>query len=612
MALRQSLGLRTMSTLLRFDGFEVDLAAGRLFKRGARIQLREQSFQVLALLLKHPGEVVSRDDFRHRLWPTEVFVDFENNLNAVVARLREALGDSAERPRFIETLPRRGYRFIGTLSGSVPAPGPVRGPRTRLLVLPFTNLGGDPSQEYVSDAMTDDVITELAALAPDELAVIARTTAMRYKGSPKDVARIGRELKVDYVVEGAVRRGVRQAHPALSSSKGAGEFITVNAQLVRAGDQEHVFAKRYEADAKEVFGLQGRIARDIADHMGASAGLEGIRVRAASGDRATRKPTDDVVAYHEYVQGLYHAGHSVGTRDHEKAKWHLEKALVRDPGFALAHEALAHVYWMQGYLGVIPPRDAFAAGILHAVRALEIDDTRAEAHALIAQFHKQLEYDWQEIERRLLRALEMNPASPLVRMLYAVGWLMPQGRLGEAIAELERALEWDPLSYQLHFWRTIMHSLAREPDRVIDQARLLIDLEPAAPNGPWLLGVALSRKGLFDEAFVALRKAVDLSGDSALMLGWLGLILGAGGKADEARGVLDRLEALARTTFVPPASFAWIHLGLRDVDRAFEWLDRAVDAHDQLMMPIKSYAFFDPIRGDPRFHALLCKMKLDA
>ena len=587
-----------MSTLLRFDCFEVDLAAGHLFKRGTRIHLREQSFQVLAQLLERAGEVVSRDDMRRRLWPTEVFVDFENNLNAVMARLREALGDSAERPRFIETIPRRGYRFIGTTAGSVLPPGVVRAPRTRLLVLPFVNSSGDLAQEYFSDAMTDDVITELAALAPDELAVIARTTAMRYKGSQKDVVRIGRELNVDYVVEGAVRR--------------AGEFVTVNAQLVRAGDQEHVFAKRYEADAKDVFGLQGRIARDIAHHVGASAGIGGVRVGAAGANRATRTPTEDVVAYNEYAQALYHVDHSVGTVDHEKARWHLEKALARDPGFALAHEALAHVYWMQGYIGVMPPKEAFAAGILHAVRALEIDDTRAEAHALIAQFHKQLEYDWPDIERRLVRAVELNPASPLVRMLYAVGWLMPQGRPREAIVELERALEWDPLSYQVHFWHAIMLSLAREPDRVIDRARLVIDLEPTAPAGSWLLGVGLSRKGLFDEAFAALRRAVDLSGGSAWMLGWYGLILGAGGSADEARGVLDRLEAMGRTTYVSPASVAWVHLGLRDVDRAFEWLDRAVDGHDQLMMPIKTYAFFDPIRTDPRFHALLRKMKLEA
>jgi TolB-like protein len=239
-----------MSTLIRFDGFEVDLAAGRLFKHGSRIRLREQSFQVLAMLLEHPGDVVTREDLRQRLWPTDVFIDFENSLNAAVARLREALGDSAERPRFIETLPKRGYRFIGTVADAVPAPGPAAPARKRLLVLPFVNLTGDPAQEYLSDAVTDEVITELAALAPDILAVIARTTAMRYKGTQKDITRIGRELNVGCVVEGAVRR--------------AGDSVTVNVQLVRANDQAHLWAKRYDSPPGDVFGISGPVAQAVA------------------------------------------------------------------------------------------------------------------------------------------------------------------------------------------------------------------------------------------------------------------------------------------------------------------------------------------------------------
>jgi TolB-like protein/tetratricopeptide (TPR) repeat protein len=588
-----------MPTKQRFDCFEVDLAAGRLLKHGSRIHLREQSFRVLELLLARPGEVVTREELRQRLWPTDVFVDFENNLNAAVARLREALGDSAERPRFIETLPKRGYRFVATVEQPAVAPAAGQTKRVRLLVLPFVNSSGDPAQESFSDAITDDVITELAALAPGELAVIARTTAMRYKGTQKDVARIGRELKVDYIVEGGVRR--------------AGDRIGINLQVVRSGDQEHVFAKRYDEDSAEVFGLQGRIAREIADHVGSAAAVGSISARAVGPGRATRKPTDDVVAYNEYVQGLHYLDHlGTGSRGHETARAHLEKALARDSEFALAHEALAQMYLTLGYVGSMPPRDAFAAGILHAVRALEIDNTRAETHALIAQFHKQHGYDWPDIERELANALELNPASPMVRMWYAIGWLMPQGRIHEAVTELDRALERDPLSYLLHYWRTIMLSLAREPDRVIDGARLLIELDPTAAYGWWLLGVGSSRKGLVDEAIAALQKAVDLSAGLAFMLGWFGLVLGLSGRADEARGVLERLEAVGRTTYVPPASAAWVHLGLGDVDRAFEWLDRAVDAHDQLMMPIKSYVFFDPIRNDPRFTALLCKMNLTA
>ena len=586
-----------MPTRLRFDCFEVDLTAREFYKRGTRVPLRDQAFQVLAALLEHPGQLVTRDDLRHRLWPDGVFVDFDNILNSSIARLRDALHDSADHPRFIETLPKRGYRFIAAVS-EPPAAAAAPAKRVRLLVLPFVNSSGDPAQEFFSDAMTDDVITELAALAPGELAVMARTTAMRYKDTKKDVAQIGRELRADYIVEGAVRRGDGR--------------IGVNVQVIRASDHEHVFAKRYDEDSTEVFSLQGRIAHEIADHVGAVTGIHAFRVEAADKGRATRRPTEDVMAYNEYVQGLHFLDHvGAGSRGHETARAHLEKALERDPEFALAHEALAQMYWVLGYIGLMPPKDAFAAGILHAVRALEIDNTSAEARALVAQYYKQLDYNWPEIERELARALELNPSSPLVRMLYAVGWLMPQGRLSEAIVELERALEWDPLSFRLHFWLAIMHSLAREAARVVIRARVMIELAPASPYGPWLLGVGLSRQGLLDEALESLQRAVDLSGGSALMLGWFGLILGAGGRTDEARGVLERLEVMSRTAYVPPASIAWVHLGLRDLGRAFEWLDRAVDARDQLMMPIKSYVFFDSIRSGPRFHALLRKMRLE-
>ena len=192
-----------MSHVVRFDCFEVDLAAGQLRKRGNRISLRDQPFLVLASLLEHPGQVVTRDELRRRLWSDEVFVDFNNGLNIAMARLRLALGDSAKHPRFVETLPKRGYRFIGHVSPSPSAAeaGPVR--KRRLAVLPFVNLSGDPAQEYFSDAMTDEIITALSSLAPEQLAVIARTTSMRYKNGHKDVARIGQELGVDFVVEGA-------------------------------------------------------------------------------------------------------------------------------------------------------------------------------------------------------------------------------------------------------------------------------------------------------------------------------------------------------------------------------------------------------------------------
>ncbi len=222
-----------MSRIVRFDCYEVDLDAGQLRRRGERIKLREQSFQVLAALLEHPRAVVTREDLRHRLWRDDVFVDFENNLNAVISRLREALNDTAEHPRFIETVPKRGYRFLATVSAPAHVAQTAPQRRAKLVVLPFVNLSGDPAQDYVSDGMTDEVITALASLAPVQLAVIARTTAMLYKASRKDVAQIGRELGVDYLVEGAIRN--------------VGDQVAVNVQLIRTDDQTHLFARRYDA-----------------------------------------------------------------------------------------------------------------------------------------------------------------------------------------------------------------------------------------------------------------------------------------------------------------------------------------------------------------------------
>ncbi len=590
-------GALTAPKVLRFDGYEVDLAAGLLHKGGLRISLREQSFQVLASLLEHPGHVVTREELRRRLWPEDVFVDFDNNLNTAIARLREALGDSADHPRFVETLPKHGYRFLANVFEAARAPEPGLAPRVRLVVLPFVNLSGDPAQEYFSDAMTDEIITELAGLAPGQLAVIARTTTMHYKGSHKDVARIGRELGVDYVVEGGVRR--------------AGDRLQINMQLIQVSDQTHLFARKYDAPLRDIFNMQSRVALDVVDRIGVTPVPHDIRAGVATGKLVGRKPTEDLAAYNEYIQGRHHM--DKGTAEGlAEGRQHLEKAIARDPELALAYDSLAELYWYLGYLGFMRPRDAFSAGIVHAVRAIEIDNTRAETHALLGQFHKTVEYNWPEVQREMALALRLNPNSPLVRMRYAVSGLMPHGRLEEAVAELERALEFDPLSLFARFWLGIMLLLWRRYERAIEESRKLLDLDPTYWGPHFIIAVCCRYQGMFEEAVAAQRKAVELSGGAAAMLGWLGLTLAASRQAAEARDVLQRLHGMAAKGYAPPSSFAWIHLGLKEIDVAFEWLNRAVDECDQFMMPIKSYAFFDPIRADPRFAALLRKMHLEA
>ncbi|MGE5835568.1 MAG: winged helix-turn-helix domain-containing tetratricopeptide repeat protein [Acidobacteriota bacterium] len=583
-----------MSRIVRFGDFEVDLAAGQLRKRGLKIGLREKSFQILASLIEQPGEVVTREQLQRRLWPSDVFVDFENNLNTAVARLREALGDSADHPRFIETLPKHGYRFLAKVSDVARPPERSAALTTGLVVLPFVDLSESP-QEYFSDAITDEIITELASLAPEALRVIARTTAMRYKRSQKDAERIGRELGVEYIVEGSVHR--------------TPERIGVNVQLVRTSDQMHVFARRYDAALRDLFTTQSAIARDIAEHLDIAPVAQTIRASLA-GRGQTRNRTDNLAAYEEYVQGRFHV--SAATPDAiARGRQHFEAAIARDPAFALAYDSLAEIYWYLGYFGFMPPRDAFATGVLYAVRALEIDNTLGETHALLGQYHKQLDYNWPEVDREMARALELSPASPIVRVRYAFNALMPRGRLAEAVAELERARALDPLSPYVLVHLGALLVLRREGERTRKVARQLLDLDPHAYWGHLLIGASYRDDGRFVDAIAAGRRATEVAEDAVLTLGWLGLTLGLAGEVVEARALLDRLHSIEAHRYVPPSSLAWVHLGLREYDEAFEWLDRAIDARDQLIMPIKTYAFLDPIRTDPRFLHLLRKMHLD-
>jgi len=464
------------------------------------------------------------------------------------------------------------------------------------VVLPFLNLGGDCGEEYFSDAMTDEIITAIAALSPEQLGVIARTTAMRYKGCRKNVEQIGHELTVDYVVEGTVRRPERQ--------------VGINVQLIQVSDQTHLFARKYAATLDDVFEMQRQVALDIAERIGIKA-VSNTGACLAVGGRTVRKPTDNLAAYNEYIQARYLMGKTTA-ESLAAIKEHLEKAIACDPEFALAHDGLAEVYWYLGYWGFIRPREAFDAGIVHALRAIEIDNTRAETHALLGQFHKTIDYNWREVEREMALALRLDPSSPLVRLRCAVSWLMPQGRMEEAVAETEYALQLDPLSLFVRLARALMLLISYQHERALEAARQLLELDPAAYWAHLAMGSIYRDQGLLDKAIAAHRSAAQASGGTPAMLGWLGHTLALSGNTSEARALLQRLYRKAAGGYVPPTSFAWIHLGLGEIDAAFGWLNRAVEACDQLLMPIKSYRFLDSVRKDPRFAELLRKMNLES
>jgi len=574
--------------LVRFGDFEVDLQEGCLYKRGVKARLPRQLFLVLSTLLEHAGEVVTREELQKRLWPKDVFVDFEFNLNTLIARLREALGDSAEYPRYIETLPKRGYRFLATVSEYSPSPmAPPR--RPRLVVLPFSHAGGDPAEDYLCEAMTDEIITALCQVAPDRLAVIARTTAMHYKNSNKDVAHIGRELGVDYVVEGGVRRGDDQ--------------VAMNVQLIQTSDQTHVFAGKYDGTMNDLFGLQTRIAEDIVTHIPSVPGLrEGGQVR--------KKPSEDELACQCLLQGRSYL-YKLTPDGTAKAKRCFEEAIARDPRFALAYDALGEVYWWMAFYGALPAKQASFIGLGNVLRALEIDPALGETHALLGQFRQKIDYNWPEVRREMTLALDLAPSSPLVRMRYAASDLLPHGQLEEAIAQVEVGLESDPLSFSLRGWLSVFLWLARDYDRAMQEGRLAEALDPKNYMSQYFIANAYRDSGRFEEGIVFQRRAVELSGGAPQMLGWLGLSLALGGNTAEAHALLQRLEAIAAKTYVPPTAFVWIHIGLGEFDEALAWIERAIDDRDPMIIPITTYPCLDPLRSDPRFQALVRKMNLE-
>lgn len=547
-------------------------------KRGIKLRLVDQSFEILAMLLEHAGEVVTREALRRRLWPDAVYVDFDNNLNKAMAKLREVLGDSPARTRFIETLPKRGYRFIGTVSR-------VESARPRLLVMPFLNLSGDSSQEYFSEAMTEEIIGALASVAAESLAVIARTTAMHYKGSERAVGAIGRELSLDYIVEGSARKENGR--------------VTANVQLIRVRDESHLWSQHYDAEMSDLLNIEIGIAEAIAARIGLSP------------RPGARKSVMDVVAYDLYSKGRYHLS-TPTLKDMEKAQHLLEQAIARAPDFALAYDSLGEVFWYRGFWGLDPPRRACSEGIYYLLRALEIDNRLAETHALLAMYRKGLGYDWTEVHREIVLARKLNPASPLVKERAAIIDSLPHGLMNEAVAELEGALESDPLSPSIRGWLVTCLWLGHHSDRAIEEARTLLELHPTGHISYFVAGFCYCDKGMFPEAIAAHRKAAELSGGSPAMLGWLGLTLAQSGAAAEAREILDGLLLLARDRYIAPTSIAWIHLGLGEIDEAYTWMDRAAECGDQMLVPILTYQFFDPLRSDARFEALLRKMNLDA
>jgi TolB-like protein len=586
LALRQVLKVMELSPLsprVRFGAFELNLQSGELFKRGRKIRLQAQALLILTSFLERPGEVLTREELRQRLWPSDVFVDFEVGLNAAINRLRNVLDDSPKKPHFIETLPRRGYRFIAPLE---------RGGKERipphigsLAVLPLENLTGDVAEEYFADGMTDALITRLAQIGA--LRVISRTSAMHYKGTHKKLPEIARELNVDAVVEGSLAR--------------SGSHVRINAQLVHARTDQHLWARQYEREFTDILLLQADVASAIAREIQ-------VTLTPKEHARLTQTRPVNPEAYEAFLRGRFFWNKRT-KEGMQKGLEYFRNSVEKDPSFALAHVGLADSYNMLGFWGLAAPREASPKAKTAADKALDLDGDLEEGHAARGWVQLAYDWNWSGAERELQCAIKLNPGYATAHQWYS-HLLAYQRRYEEAFSEVQCTLELDPLSLVMNSNSAFIYLLAQQYEEAIERARRTIELDPNNPVPLLWLGWAYAQTKRLGEALDQLRKSVAISGGIARYLSSLGHVYALAGQAEEAWKVLVELEEMAKQRYVSSYDFAAIHAGLGDREAVFSWLERAYDERSAWLALLGSDARFDAFYTDPRFEQLLVRLGL--
>jgi TolB-like protein/tetratricopeptide (TPR) repeat protein len=590
---------RRSPSLRKFGSFEVDLRARELRKGGIRIRLQDQPFEILAVMLERPGDVVTREELRQRLWPAGTFVDFEHSLNAAVKRLRAALGDDADNPRFVETLHRRGYRFIA----AVEAEGqPVRNlhvvrpaalppvnslANVRLVVLPFTNLSSDPTQEYFSDGLTEEMITQIGRLCPGRLGVIARTSSMLFKKSTKGASEIGRELSADYLLEGSVR--------------GDGDRIRITAQLIETRTEVHLWAETYDRSMGEALNLQ----TDVAAHIARSLAMELVPDQVDVLGRATPRRTE---AYQAYLKGRYHWNRG-GFDAVTSAISYYERALELDPQFAAAHSAMARAQISLAGHFKEPGRPYLERARASALRSIEMDPGISDAHLALAEIRRMLEWNWRVAEDEYRTAIALSPSCESAHRCYAQ-FLASMSRFGEAKAEADRACDVDPFCLVVTTSAAWVRYAAGEFPTAIDRSRHVLDMEAGYAPARRLLGAALLGAGRQDEAVVELTAAVGPDADDPISLSWLAHAKALAGAREEAGAIVAGLETASRSRYVPGYHLALAHVGLGHRDAAFGLLEKAFTDREPTVANLRVEPRFEPLRRDPRYHALLQQLRL--
>lgn len=628
------------SIKLRFGVFEVDLRAGELRKYGLKVRLQEQPFLVLVMLLEHAGEVVTREELQKRLWPADTFVDFDHGLNKAINKIRDALGDSAESPRFVETVARRGYRFLAEVREAETPPPQVAKPeknelsetkhrqrddffvepalrkpligslargivgsvlvllliilgawifhfRNRaspgirsLAVLPLESLSLDASQDYFADGMTDELITDLGQVGA--LRVISRTSVMQYKRVRKPLREIARELNVDAVVEGTVLR--------------SGDQVRITAQLIQAADDKHLWAQSYQGDLRDSLALQNQVARAIAEQ---------IRINLNPQEQAalTRNQVVNPEAYVSYLKGRYFWNKR--TADSLKAAGaYFQQAIDEDPNYAQAYSGLADTYALLGdwQYSVMTPTEALPKAKAAALKALHLDSSLGEAHNSLAFCLDGFDWDFASAEKEFRRAIELNPSYATAHHWYA--WhLSLVGRNPEAIAEMRKAQNLDPLSLIINADLAEMLLIAHSYDESIQQSRKTIEMDPNFALAHNQLAQAYLQKEMYQEAIAELQKAVQLSGGSPTCTANLARAYASTGRKNDALQLLSDLKKSSSAAYSHASEIAVVYAALGNKDEAMAWVEKGY--LERFNPGVLLRPGFDPLRSDPRFQDLV-------
>jgi len=566
--------------------FVLDVGRYELTCAGKPVRMERIPMDLLILLVRENGRLVSRDEIIERLWGKDIFFDTDNSINTAIRKIRRALGEDPEKPRYIETVQGKGYRFksrTDPATGITPPHGEVERPRIMLAVLPFENLSGDPGQEYFSDGLTEETIMRFGKMSPQRLGVIARTSSMAYKRTDKSVFQIGQELGVDYVLEGSVRREA--------------DRMRVTVQLIRVRDQIHLWAENFDRPPQSILDIHGEVGAAIAAHVQLELTPEGER-------RLRSQRTVNREAYDYYLHGRYHWAR-LTPLELLKAAEYFRKATRCDPEYALAYSGLADTL-SAAITSEIPPRDAFPEAKAAIARALALDTESAEAHNADATIKFWFDWDFDGAEAAARKAISLNSNYSLAH-LYLAHVLSNVGRHDEALTTIQHARVIDPFSLITNtmYGQFLYH--AGQLEASIQQFRATLDMEWRFWIAHICLAKSYEQQGMYSEALAACDAAWEFSGGNSEALSLAGYVHAVSGERAKAEAKIQQLLEQKAKRYVPPYSVALVFAGLGETETALQWLEQAFQDRD-VHMPFLLDHKWNGLRSNEQFQHLFLRV----